>query len=84
MWLYYSIFCYYYLIGTTGMVRTLSGLSLSNNPIEFPPQEVLDKGCHIVLAFLRETLKGKALGRIPPGSTFFILVNVKYIYLLFQ
>lgn len=36
-----------------GLVRTLTGLNVAGNPLEFPPQQVINQGTKIVLAYLR-------------------------------
>ena len=50
---------------SAGLVLTLNGLNISNNPLEFPPQEVIDRGSQTILAFFRELLRAKSLGHIP-------------------
>ncbi|KAL9983586.1 hypothetical protein ACROYT_G005781 [Oculina patagonica] len=37
-----------------GLLKSLSGLNLSNNPLEFPPSVIVEKGTQEVLKFLRE------------------------------
>ncbi|XP_033102940.1 leucine-rich repeat-containing protein 27-like isoform X2 [Anneissia japonica] len=37
-----------------GFIQTLTGLNLRKNPLEFPPQEVIDKGVYEILRFLCE------------------------------
>ncbi|XP_067657076.1 leucine-rich repeat-containing protein 27-like isoform X4 [Haliotis asinina] len=43
-----------------GFVSTLNGLNITNNPLEFPPLEVLEKGTVEVLRFLTEMLEAKS------------------------
>ncbi|XP_046556441.1 leucine-rich repeat-containing protein 27-like [Haliotis rubra] len=43
-----------------GFVGTLNGLNITNNPLEFPPLEVLEKGTVEVLRFLTEMLEAKS------------------------
>jgi len=43
-----------------GLVQTLDGLNIRNNPLEFPPPEVLEKGTRKILSFLRRLLKAKS------------------------
>ena len=56
--------CYFF----SGLVSTLQGLNIANNPLEFPPPEVIEKGTHVTLTFLRELLHAKSQGRLPPGG----------------
>ncbi|XP_058954381.2 leucine-rich repeat-containing protein 27 isoform X2 [Pocillopora verrucosa] len=37
-----------------GLVKSLSGLNISSNPLEFPPAFIVEKGTQEVLKFLRE------------------------------
>ncbi|XP_073239430.1 leucine-rich repeat-containing protein 27-like isoform X2 [Porites lutea] len=37
-----------------GLLKSLSGLNLSNNPLEFPPSHIVEKGTQEILKFLRE------------------------------
>ncbi|XP_022792726.1 leucine-rich repeat-containing protein 27-like isoform X2 [Stylophora pistillata] len=37
-----------------GLVKSLSGLNISSNPLEFPPSFIVEKGTQEVLKFLRE------------------------------
>ncbi|XP_006813352.1 uncharacterized protein LOC100373253 [Saccoglossus kowalevskii] len=39
-----------------GLVDTLNGLNLQNNPLEFPPPYILEKGVKDILRYLREAL----------------------------
>ncbi|XP_071089902.1 leucine-rich repeat-containing protein 27-like isoform X1 [Haliotis cracherodii] len=43
-----------------GFVSTLHGLNITNNPLEFPPLEILEKGTVEVLRFLTEMLEAKS------------------------
>ena len=52
----------------TGLLTTLSGLNLRNNPLEFPPAEVIERGTQTVLAFLREVLRAKSEGNFQAGN----------------
>jgi len=51
-----------------GLIKSLNGLNISNNPLEFPPGEVIEKGTNDILKFLREMLLAKSQGRLT--STF--------------
>ena len=42
-----------------GYVQTLDGLNIRNNPLEFPPAEVLQKGTKKTLSFMRRLLQAK-------------------------
>ena len=44
----------------TGLVTTLSGLNISNNPLEFPPESVIEGGTKSILAFFRDLLRAKS------------------------
>ncbi|XP_013395035.1 leucine-rich repeat-containing protein 27 isoform X2 [Lingula anatina] len=45
-----------------GLVMSLNGLNINNNPLEFPPAEVIEKGTHDILTYLRELLFAKSQG----------------------
>lgn len=47
-----------------GLIKSLNGLNISNNPLEFPPGEVIEKGTNEILKFLREMLLAKSQGRL--------------------
>lgn len=49
-----------------GLVTTLTGLNIANNPLEFPPPEVIERGTQTILAFFQELLRAKSEGRVPP------------------
>ncbi|ESO83099.1 hypothetical protein LOTGIDRAFT_236873 [Lottia gigantea] len=42
-----------------GLVKSVSGLNINNNPLEFPPVDVLEKGTQEILKFLYEMLQAK-------------------------
>ncbi|KAK6186062.1 hypothetical protein SNE40_008169 [Patella caerulea] len=42
-----------------GLVKSLSGLNISNNPLEFPPSEIMERGTQEILKFLYEMLQAK-------------------------
>ncbi|XP_050399386.1 leucine-rich repeat-containing protein 27 isoform X1 [Patella vulgata] len=42
-----------------GLVKSLSGLNSSNNPLEFPPSEIMERGTQEILKFLYEMLQAK-------------------------
>ena len=44
-------------------MKSLSGLNVSNNPLEFPAQEILDRGISHVLKYLRKCLIRKNQGK---------------------
>jgi len=52
-----------------GQVRTLSGLSLSENPLYFPSAEVVEQGVQALLLWLRE--RDGTIPTIESDSTFF-------------
>ncbi|PIK54003.1 hypothetical protein BSL78_09088 [Apostichopus japonicus] len=39
-----------------GLVKTLTGLNLRGNPLEFPPQRILEKGIKEIMRYLRDAL----------------------------
>ncbi|KAL3863250.1 hypothetical protein ACJMK2_005015 [Sinanodonta woodiana] len=50
-----------------GMIKTLNGLNITNNPLEFPPATVIEKGTAEILKFLREMMAAKNSGRLLNG-----------------
>ncbi|RUS77823.1 hypothetical protein EGW08_014416 [Elysia chlorotica] len=42
-----------------GLVRSLHGLNIANNPLDFPPNEIIEKGTQGILGFLREMMDAK-------------------------
>ncbi|CAH1784520.1 unnamed protein product [Owenia fusiformis] len=48
-----------------GLVKNLSGLNINNNPLEFPPPDVLERGTQDLLKYLRDTLHAKSQGKLP-------------------
>ncbi|KAK3589708.1 hypothetical protein CHS0354_021028 [Potamilus streckersoni] len=50
-----------------GMIKTLNGLNITNNPLEFPPARVIEKGTAEILKFLREMMAAKNSGRLLNG-----------------
>ncbi|XP_060082531.1 leucine-rich repeat-containing protein 27-like [Ylistrum balloti] len=52
-----------------GLIKSLNGLNTSNNPIEFPPKEVMEKGTTAILQFLREMLHAKSTGKMMNGGS---------------
>ncbi len=51
-----------------GLVSTLNGLNIANNPLEFPPQSVIDGGTSQILHFMRELLRAKSQAGNPNGG----------------
>ncbi|XP_061180067.1 leucine-rich repeat-containing protein 27-like isoform X4 [Saccostrea echinata] len=51
-----------------GLIKSLNGLNISNNPIEFPPKDIMEKGTTEILKFLREMLQAKSSGQLLNGS----------------
>ncbi|KAK3589709.1 hypothetical protein CHS0354_021028 [Potamilus streckersoni] len=51
-----------------GMIKTLNGLNITNNPLEFPPARVIEKGTAEILKFLREMMAAKNSGRLLNGT----------------
>ncbi|XP_074641989.1 leucine-rich repeat-containing protein 27-like [Tubulanus polymorphus] len=52
-----------------GLIPTLNGLNLTDNPIEFPPAEIIQQGCPEILLYLREMLLNKSQGKSPQSLT---------------
>ncbi|XP_069139582.1 leucine-rich repeat-containing protein 27-like isoform X2 [Argopecten irradians] len=52
-----------------GLIKSLNGLNISNNPIEFPPKDVMEKGTTAILQFLREMLHAKSTGKMTNGGS---------------
>ena len=50
----------YILCVFSGLVKTLHGLNITNNPLQFPPQDVIDRGTYEIQKFLREMLQAKS------------------------
>ncbi|XP_012945974.1 leucine-rich repeat-containing protein 27 isoform X2 [Aplysia californica] len=42
-----------------GLVKSLHGLNIAGNPLDFPPQEIIDKGTQHILSFLRMMMDAK-------------------------
>ena len=51
-----------------GLIKTLNGLNINNNPLEFPPLSVVEKGTSEILKFLREMIQAKSSGKLLNGS----------------
>ncbi|XP_048747713.1 leucine-rich repeat-containing protein 27-like isoform X2 [Ostrea edulis] len=51
-----------------GLIKSLNGLNISNNPIEFPPKDIMERGTSEILKFLREMLQAKSSGQLLNGS----------------
>ena len=51
-----------------GLLTTLNGLNISNNPLEFPPVEIVERGTQAIITFLREMILAKSQGRLPPSG----------------
>jgi len=42
-----------------GLVRSLHGLNIAGNPLDFPPQDIIDRGTQHILGFLRSMMDAK-------------------------
>ncbi|XP_060599495.1 leucine-rich repeat-containing protein 27-like isoform X10 [Ruditapes philippinarum] len=51
-----------------GLIKTLHGLNISNNPLDFPPQSIIEKGTNEILKFLREMIEAKSSGKLLNGN----------------
>ncbi|XP_060599494.1 leucine-rich repeat-containing protein 27-like isoform X9 [Ruditapes philippinarum] len=51
-----------------GLIKTLHGLNISNNPLDFPPQSIIEKGTNEILKFLREMIEAKSSGKLLNGK----------------
>ena len=47
-----------------GLVQSLNGLNLRNNPLEFPPANILAKGVKKISLFLKNMLNAKNDGNL--------------------
>ncbi|KAH3788467.1 hypothetical protein DPMN_166611 [Dreissena polymorpha] len=47
-----------------GLIKSLHGLNINNNPLEFPPPSIIEKGTTEVLKFLREMIQTKTSGKL--------------------
>ena len=54
----------------SGLIKTLNGLNITNNPLEFPPVSIIEKGTAEILKFLREMIQAKSSGRHLNGSKY--------------
>lgn len=45
-----------------GLVKTIEGLSLSENPIKYPASQIISKGVHEILQYLHHVLLSKSNG----------------------
>ena len=52
------------LLCVSGLVKTLHGLNITNNPLEFPPQDVIERGTYEIQKFLREMLQAKSSAKM--------------------
>ena len=43
-----------------GLVTSLQGLNIANNPLEFPPESIIEGGIKSILAFFRDLLRAKS------------------------
>ena len=60
-------------VAFSGLVKTLTGLNIANNPLEFPPIEIIEGGVQTILAFFREMLRAKSQGKALPGNDYIFL-----------
>ncbi|XP_045189207.2 leucine-rich repeat-containing protein 27-like isoform X12 [Mercenaria mercenaria] len=51
-----------------GLIKSLHGLNISNNPLDFPPQSIIEKGTNEILKFLREMIEAKSSGKLLNGN----------------
>ncbi|XP_045189206.2 leucine-rich repeat-containing protein 27-like isoform X11 [Mercenaria mercenaria] len=51
-----------------GLIKSLHGLNISNNPLDFPPQSIIEKGTNEILKFLREMIEAKSSGKLLNGK----------------
>ncbi len=43
-----------------GLIPSLTGLNIANNPLEFPPPSVVEGGARCVLDFLKDLIRAKS------------------------
>ena len=65
-----------------GFIESLSGLNISDNPLEFPPQSVLDKGSSYILKYFKKCLTCKGKGKASKKRLVKIRIqyNVRELY----
>ena len=66
--MYNFLFSVTYLSNISGLIKSLHGLNISNNPLDFPPQSIIEKGTNEILKFLREMIEAKSSGKLLNGS----------------
>ncbi|CAL1545058.1 unnamed protein product [Lymnaea stagnalis] len=47
-----------------GLVKSLHGLNIAGNPLDFPPQSIMETGTQAILQFLRDVLNAKNSAKI--------------------
>ncbi|XP_052771932.1 leucine-rich repeat-containing protein 27-like isoform X1 [Mya arenaria] len=50
-----------------GLIKSLHGLNINNNPLDFPPPVIIEKGTMDILKFLREMIQAKSSGKLLNG-----------------
>ena len=68
--------CVCVCVCVSGLVKSLHGLNITNNPLEFPPQDVIERGTYEIQKFLREMLQAKSSAKMN------VVKDGLYIYLL--
>ncbi|KAL5021147.1 hypothetical protein ScPMuIL_000302 [Solemya velum] len=51
-----------------GLIKSLNGLNIRGNPLEFPPPEIVEKGTAVILKFLQEMINAKSEGFMINGN----------------
>ncbi|XP_052771933.1 leucine-rich repeat-containing protein 27-like isoform X2 [Mya arenaria] len=51
-----------------GLIKSLHGLNINNNPLDFPPPVIIEKGTMDILKFLREMIQAKSSGKLLNGT----------------
>ena len=52
-----------------GLIKSLNGLNINNNPLEFPPVNIVERGTTEILKFLREMIEAKSSGNLLNGGS---------------
>lgn len=68
----------FFATNVSGLVKTLHGLNIINNPLEFPPAEILSQGTYEIQKFLREMLQAKSNANMKEGKEYSLGVLHSY------
>ena len=57
-------------------MRSLHGLNIAGNPLDFPPTEIIEKGAQDILGFLRSMMDAKNTAKMGDLGMYAALVNI--------